>query len=194
MTWAALYSPSAHLLHRDSGFVTSARREGQPRFWGRGNAWAAAGLARMLAGLPSDHAARPRWMRRYHELLESLLAQRTSDGLLPASLGGPPSSATGETSASSLLVFAIAHGLHHGLLEANRWEPPLRELWWRLRPAADIEGTLSAVQGPSDQPGPSRNCSPHGFAAGAFLLAGTEVLALQGGDRSRGSAGAGGLR
>src|SRR5437660_11223614 len=60
--WATsdyLYDPEEHLFFRDSRYFTQKEANGKKIFWGRGNGWVIAGLARVLETMPRDWPARP---------------------------------------------------------------------------------------------------------------------------------------
>src|SRR6266850_57538 len=62
--WAAtdyLCDPDEHLYYRDSRFFSQRDAHGHKIFWGRGNGWVFAGLARILTDLPAGHPSRPRY-------------------------------------------------------------------------------------------------------------------------------------
>ena len=55
--WATtdfLYDKEEHLYFRDSRFIAQRDAAGRKIFWGRGNGWVFAGLARILSDLPED--------------------------------------------------------------------------------------------------------------------------------------------
>lgn len=165
-----LHNPSQQLFFRDD------RHREPPVFWGRGNGWAVAGLARVLGRLPADHTKRASLLRLYRNTFEALMARRTEQGQLPSDLLRPAFGA--DASATALLVFAGAHGINSGLLDRSRWQQPILFSWEHLLTRVTARGELIDVQPPGDAPGPTVARSTHPFAAGAFLLAGEEVLTL----------------
>lgn len=165
-----LHSPSQQLFFRDDRY-----RE-PPVFWGRGNGWAVAGLARVLRRLPADHGTREPLLRLYRQTLEALMARRTAAGQLPSDLLRPALGT--DASATALLVFAGAQGINSGLLDRSRWQGPILFSWEQLLNGVTADGEISDVQPPGEAPGPTVARSTHPFAAGAFLLAGEEVLTL----------------
>ena len=50
-----LYDKDAHLIYRDSRFMTQKEANGQKLFWSRGNGWVFAAIPRMLQYLPANH-------------------------------------------------------------------------------------------------------------------------------------------
>lgn len=172
-----LQSPEQRLFFRDQRQKLQAEEAGRtPVFWGRGNGWAVAGLARVLARLPAENPRRDPLLRLYRDTVEALMARRTSDGQLPTDLARPEMG--GETSATALLVFAVTHGINSGLLERQRWQAPILFSWEHLLTRVKASGELADVQPPGETPGPSHHLSLQPFAAGLVLMAGEEVLTL----------------
>ena len=83
-------------------------------YWGRGNGFAAMGLAESLTFLPEDHAHRPAVMAMYGRLMESLRRLQHPSGLLPQVLDFPGSYL--EFTATCMMGYAMARGLRLGLL------------------------------------------------------------------------------
>ena len=172
-----LYSPGERLFFRDQHARQRALEgKGPPLFWGRGNGWAVAGLARILEALPADDPSRQPLERHYSETLESLMGRRNRDGQLPSDLSDP--AVGGETTATALLVFAGARGINAGFLDRGRWQEAILHSWDRLLARVRPSGELIDVQPMASGPGPTlpRSLSP--FAAGLVLLAGEEVIRM----------------
>ncbi len=86
-------------------------------YWGRGNGFAAMGLAEALTYLPEDHAQRPAVLAMYRRLMESLRRLQHPSGLLPQVLDFPGSYL--EFTATCMTGYAMARGLRLGLLAAD---------------------------------------------------------------------------
>ena len=72
--WATtdyLFDQADHLYFRDSRFITRRDAAGRKIFWGRGNGWAFAGIARILQDLPAGHPSR----RRYETVFKQMAAK-----------------------------------------------------------------------------------------------------------------------
>ena len=76
-----LYDKQEHLYFRDSGYFTRREANGKKIFWSRGNGWVLAGLARVLAQLPADHASRPRFVQLYREMAAKILVVDDDESL-----------------------------------------------------------------------------------------------------------------
>ena len=172
-----LYSPGERLFFRDQHARQQALEgKGPPLFWGRGNGWAVAGLARILEALPADDPSRQPLERLYSQTMASLMGRRNRDGQLPSDLSDP--AVGGETTATALLVFAGARGINVGFLDRGRWQKAILHSWDRLLARVRPSGELIDVQPMASGPGPTlpRSLSP--FAAGLVLLAGEEVIRM----------------
>ena len=84
--------------------------------WGVGNGWAAAGMARVAAALPSGSAARESLARYVRELADAWLPFRTPDGLFHDVVDDP--STFIETNAAQMLAYSLFRGVAEG------WLPP----------------------------------------------------------------------
>ena len=78
-------------------------------YWGRGNGFAAMGLAESLSYLPDDHPDRPAVLSMYHRLMESLRRLQHPSGLLAQVLDFPGSYL--EFTATCMMGYAMARGL-----------------------------------------------------------------------------------
>lgn len=88
-----------------------------PDFWGGGNGWAAAGLARVLRSLPAERARdRARVAGFARDILDGCLAHRRADGLFHNVVDRPDTFV--ETNLAQMLAYAIYLGLADGWLPA----------------------------------------------------------------------------
>ena len=102
-------------IQQESGLFWHCRSA--PFYWGRGNGFAALGLAETLTYLPQDHAARPAVMAMYARLMESLGRLQRQSGLLPQVLDFPGS--YDEFTATCMMGYALARGLRRGWLPGD---------------------------------------------------------------------------
>ncbi len=99
-----------------------------PYFWGRGDGWVAAGMAEMLRTLPADHPLRPRIMKGYKLMMESLLQvsghrRHVAPTYRQAQTHGL------ETSSTAMFSFAMITGVKNGWLDAPTYGPAARKAW-----------------------------------------------------------------
>lgn len=179
--WAAsdyLYDKEEHLFFRDSRYFTQKEANGQKIFWGRGNGWVIAGLARVLEMMPADYPSRPRYETQFKEMAERIASVQQPDGLWHASLLDPASYPQKEASGSGFFIFALAWGINNGLLDRGKYEPVVRKGWAALEDCVTPEGKLGYVQQVGADPKSFKSGDYEVYGAGAFLLAGKQMYLL----------------
>ena len=124
-------------------------------FWGGGNGWAAAGLARVWRSLPKERRVdRQRVADFARGLVDGCLAHQRPDGLFHNVVDQPATFV--ETNLAQMLAFAIYEGVAAGWLPASyRAHADAMRVAARLKLDADgyVQGACGA---PSfDRPGPS---------------------------------------
>ena len=127
-------------------------RLADPRAWGTGNGWVAAGAARAVRWLPADAA--PAVTGQVRELLDACLVHRRPDGLFGDVLDDPDGPA--DTNVSSMLAFAAVVGAAAGWLPASYGavgESLLRSAVDRLDDLGRVSGASAAPH--FDRPGSS---------------------------------------
>ena len=180
-TSAFLYDPAEHLFYRDSTFFARREPNGRKVFWGRGNGWVMAGLARVLEFLPAGHPDRPRFERQFRDMAGAVLACQQPDGLWRSSLLDPADYTLLETSGSGFYCFALAWGVNHGLLPEETYRPAVLRAWAGLTGCVAPDGRLTHVQPIGANPKAFDGNTTEVYGVGAFLLAGSEVYRLVGG-------------
>jgi rhamnogalacturonyl hydrolase YesR len=114
-------------------------------FWGGGNGWAAAGLARVLRCLPSErHQDRERLAAFAREIVDGCLQHQRPDGLFHDVVDQPATFV--ETNLAQMLAFAIYEGIAAGWLSLS-----YRQHADRMRAAArqkmDADGYVQGACG-----------------------------------------------
>jgi hypothetical protein len=173
-----LYDKAEHLFFRDSRYFSQREANGKKVFWGRGNGWVLAGLARMLQYVPGNHPARPRFEQQYREMSARLLALQQADGLWRSSLLDPASYPGKETSGTGLYTYALAWGVNQGLLPRETYGPAVKRAWQALSSHVTAEGRLTHVQPIGADPKRFDPQSTDVFAVGALLMAGSEMYRM----------------
>jgi rhamnogalacturonyl hydrolase YesR len=148
-----LWSPDKKLLAHTWDDQKKLLRDAN--FWGGGNGWAAAGLARVWRYLPKERQQeRERVADFARQLIDGCVACQRPDGLFHNVIDQP--STFVETNLAQMLAFAIYEGVSAGWLPAG-----YRTRADRMRAAArlkmDADGFVQGACGaPSfDRPGPS---------------------------------------
>ncbi len=187
MWWDAadpLFDGDEQLFHRDAAArdnrdgAPPLSRHGNRAFWSRGNGWVLAGIARTLEYLPEDHESREILAAVYAIMAERVIELQGADGLWRTSLLDPPAMYPGETSGTALLCHALAWGVNEGMLDPDAYTPPVFLAWDGLAASVDGDGRLGWVQGVGRRPGLISEAGTAPFGAGAFLLAGSEMLGM----------------
>lgn len=173
-----LYSDQDSLYYRDDRFFDKRSENGKKVFWGRGNGWVIAGLARVIPYLPEDYENRSKYEKQFQEMAHKLLSIQGEDGMWRASLLDPEELPIGESSATAFFTYALSWGINNGLLEREEFELPVLEAWKALVNNVDEKGRLGYVQQVAGSPYPFFEDQSHVYASGAFLLAGKEMIKL----------------
>ncbi|MBZ9613849.1 glycoside hydrolase family 88/105 protein [Rheinheimera maricola] len=173
-----LYRSEQQLYLRDSRYFERKDPQGQLIYWGRGNGWVLAGLARTLSYLPADFTPRSRYVELFTKMSNRLLALQNVDGSWPSSLLESNGSATPESSGTGLLVFGLAWGVNQGLLDKSTFVPAIEKGWQSLVNSVDESGRIGWVQQVAYAPGSATEHDTQLYGTGAFLLAASEVIKL----------------
>jgi rhamnogalacturonyl hydrolase YesR len=172
-----LYDPQHCLYYRDNRFFDKRTPTGRKVFWSRGNGWVAGGTVHVLDRLPANHPSRTKYLGLYHDMMHALLKLQNPDGLWRTSLLDPEGP-VGESSGTAFFVYAMAWGVNRGLLPAETFRPAVMNGWRALCKNIQPDGMLGFVQKIGDQPGAADAKSTEVYGAGAFLLAGAEIVRM----------------
>lgn len=185
-TYDLLYNKDEHLFARDASYLINQQGEGKREkngkliFWSRGNGWVMGGLVRVLEELPKNHKSRDFYLAIYREMAEKVASLQQEDGLWRASLLDPTTYPGGEGSGSGFFCYAMAWGINRGLLNKEKYQPVVRKAWQGLNTLISPEGRVGWVQPIGADP--QKNFSAESwevYGAGAFLLAGSEVIKMK---------------
>ena len=181
-----LYSRDEHLFFRDATYLINEKGEGKREkngkviFWSRGNGWVMGGLVRVLEELPKNYSNRNYYLAIYREMAEKIITLQQADGLWRASLLDPGSYPGGEGSGSGFFCYALAWGINKGVLDKATYLPVVKRAWAALNTLVAPEGRVGWVQPIGADP--QKNFSSESwevYGAGAFLLAGSEVIKIK---------------
>jgi unsaturated rhamnogalacturonyl hydrolase len=112
--------------------------------WGRGNAFAAIGLALTLDELPREHAGYRQLLQDYRAHMAVLLGHQTAMGLWRNVVDHP--GAYGEYSATAMIAFAMQRGLNRGWLEEPElYRAAVANAWRAVNARTGADGTLIDV-------------------------------------------------
>lgn len=167
-----------HLFYRDNRFKTMKGETGKPIFWSRGNGWVIAGLVRVLDDMPKNYPDRPKYEKLLLEMATSLKKLQQPDGFWKSDLLNPSKYPMGETSGTAFFCYGIAWGINHGVLDKKSFLPVVEKAWKALSSAIKPDGKLGYVQPGGDRPYLSTPEMSNWYSAGAFLMAGKQILKL----------------
>jgi len=111
--------------------------------WGRGNAFAALGLALTLAELPRDHPAYASTLASYRDLMSALLPFQNRDGLWRNVIDYP--GAYAEFSATAMIGYALARGVHEHWISGREYDRAVAHAWSAVNARAASSGELVDV-------------------------------------------------
>ena len=185
-TYDRLYNKEERLYARDASYLIDEKGEGKREangkkvFWSRGNGWVAGGLARLLQELPKNHPKREFYLAQYREMMDRIASIQQTDGLWRSSLLDPDSFPGGEASGSGFHLYAMAWGINNGILSRSKYVPVVEKGWRTLNKFVYADGKLGWTQPIGADP--RRNFGAESwevYGAGAYLLAGSEVVKLK---------------
>jgi unsaturated rhamnogalacturonyl hydrolase len=139
-----LVAYAARLQRADGVFIHAV--DG-PFAWGRGNGFAALGLAEALealepTALPVPHPARAQLLDIFTRHMAGLKAQQAPDGMWREVIDEPGSYR--ELTATAMIFSAMAKGVRHGWLEPS-YRPVAERAWRALAAHVETDGSLVDV-------------------------------------------------
>lgn len=170
-----LFDENTQLYLRDSRYFTRKDDQGRLIFWGRGNGWVLAGLARVLEYMPEDYPTRTRYLELFKNMSAALLKHQNPDGSWPSSLLEKEKDSHSETSATGLLVFGLAWGINNGVLTDNTYSESVVKAWHSIVENIEPDGRVGFVQQVAFAPGSAKREDSQLYGSGAVLLAASEL-------------------
>ncbi|OLB77106.1 MAG: hypothetical protein AUI14_17130 [Actinobacteria bacterium 13_2_20CM_2_71_6] len=172
-----LYDEDRGLWARDGAAACSRT------YWSRGNGWALAGLVKVLKVLAADDPRRGGYTRIVTRMAATLRHRQRPDGFWNVDLGHRRDHPGPETAGTALITYALAAAINQGILPADRYRPVVERAWQGMvTTALRPDGLLGYVQGPATRPSDSQPVQPTdtaAYGAGAFLLAGSQLAAIE---------------
>jgi rhamnogalacturonyl hydrolase YesR len=111
--------------------------------WGRGNAFAALGLALTLSEFPRDHPAYPRLRASFQAHMKALARFQDENGMWRNVIDRP--GAYPEYSATAMIGAAMLRGIRNGWLERRTYQPLVDRAWQAILARTGAEGRLVDV-------------------------------------------------
>lgn len=108
--------------------------------WGRGNGFAAIGLALTLPELPRDHPAHAHVLQSYRALMDALLGWQNRDGLWRNVVDHP--GAFAEFSGTAMIGFALQRGLDRGWIKGRKYRDAAERAWLAVNSRTSAGGAF----------------------------------------------------
>jgi unsaturated rhamnogalacturonyl hydrolase len=125
--------PDGLYRHRDTADVA----------WGRGNGFAAIGLALTLTELPPGHPGHAHARDSYRKLMATLLRWQTRDGLWRNVVNHP--GAYAEFSGTAMIGFAMQRGLRRGWISGRDYQRAVDRAWLAVNSRTSADGAMIDV-------------------------------------------------
>jgi rhamnogalacturonyl hydrolase YesR len=111
--------------------------------WGRGNAFAALGLALTLSEFSRDHPAYPRLLASFQTHMKALSRFQDDNGMWRNVIDRP--GAYSEYSATAMIATAMLRGIRNGWLEPRTYQPLVDRAWRAILARTSADGRLIDV-------------------------------------------------
>ncbi len=180
--WAAtdfLYSPQYNLFWRDSHYFDKKEANGQPVFWGRGNAWVLAGLARTIPNIPKDYPTYPKFVKLFQDMAATIVSLQSPEGCWHVSMLDAEHYSTPEMSSTAFFTYALWWGINNNLLNVNTYLEPATKGWQSIVKAMHPQGYLGYVQAVGEKPEAITPEMTEVYGPAAMALAAIEILKYQ---------------
>jgi unsaturated rhamnogalacturonyl hydrolase len=175
ITIETLYDKDEKLVFRDTRYINMKESNGEKVFWGRGNGWVVAAIARILNFLPADYPSRPRYEKRFQDIMSRIVTLQDSHGYWHTSLLDTITFKSPETSATGFYTYALWWGINNRLLDKKVYLLPAIKAWKAMVKAVQPTGMLGYVQPIGDAPQNVSAEKNEVYGTAAFLLSGLEV-------------------
>ena len=177
-----MFDKTDHLYYRDAKYIYPAHKTeaGKKDFWARGNGWALAGLAKVLADVPETWQHRAALVERFRQLAEAVSKCQQEGGYWTRSMLDPKQAEGEETSGTALFAYGLLWGMNNGLLDRTVYGAVADNAWKYLSTVAlQADGSVGYVQPIGEKAVRGQKltaANANNFGTGAFLLAACEKV------------------
>lgn len=177
-----MFDKDDHLYYRDAKYIYPAHKTeaGKKDFWARGNGWALAGLAKVLADVPETWQHRAALVERFRQLAEAVSKCQQEGGYWTRSMLDPKQAEGEETSGTALFAYGLLWGMNNGLLDRTVYGAVADNAWKYLSTVAlQADGSVGYVQPIGEKAVRGQKltaANANNFGTGAFLLAACEKV------------------
>ncbi|UDQ98104.1 glycoside hydrolase family 88 protein [Lentisphaerota bacterium WC36G] len=123
-------------LQKENGLFF--HRPDVPFFWGRGNGWSAASMAKVLEVVPNTTPEYNELKKYYVKMMDGLVANQSKDGVWKQLIDDQDS--WDESSCTGMFLYALATGLRTRLLSGKKYEQAVAKGWKGLAKMIDRKG------------------------------------------------------
>jgi hypothetical protein len=176
-----MWDKEDQLYYRDGKYIWPKVRtscNGGKSFWARGDGWVLAGLAKVLADMPTDYKNREIFVTRFKELAEGVARCQQAGGYWSRSMLCEGDAPGPETSGTAFFCYGLEWGVNHGYLDKATYSNVIEKAWNYLATVAlQEDGSVGYVQPIGEKPDPTKIVDAHSqapFGTGAWLLAACE--------------------
>jgi len=175
-----MYDSEAGLYYRDAKYTYPKHKSanGKKDFWARGDGWVLAGLAKVLADLPSNYKHRDFFENKFVKMADAVVACQQSDGYWSRSMWDEEHAPGPETSGTAFFTYGLLWGINNGYLNDAKYLDAATKGWHYLKTTAlQKDGRVGYVQPIGEKAIPGQvvdSKSTADFGVGAFLLAACE--------------------
>lgn len=167
------YDQEEHLWFRDEEHQPESKLEpnGKKIFWGRGNGWVFAGLARALAEIDESNKYYYEYRQVFCDMANRLKTLMHNDGFYTVSFFDTETYPYSDSSATVLIVLGFLIGVRLGVLDKEYLDVALRGFEWLRNVAVQPCGRIGWAQGVAGWPAHNVKFeNSKGYVVGAFLL------------------------
>ncbi len=171
-----LYSPEYKLFFRDSNYFDKLETNGKPVFWGRGNGWVVAGLAKLIPYLPADFEGREWYVSLFKDMMGEIVSRQSPEGHWYVSMLDPQSYPAPEMSSTAFFCYALWWGMNNNILDKDTYMPHAVKAWQAIVCQVHADGMLGSVQAVGEKP---ENITPdmtEVYGPAAMVFAAQEIL------------------
>ena len=172
------YDDKEGLWYRDERFLPGRELAplGNKIFWGRGNGWIIAGLARTLEILPKTNKYYNEYLEMFKTMAKALLPWQQQDGFWRTNIKEPKEFDYPETSATVLILYAYMLGVNLGILDKDYYNAVEKGFKGLNETAVFETGKIGYVQVVAWGPGPVNPNASNDYAVGTYLLLCSEII------------------
>jgi rhamnogalacturonyl hydrolase YesR len=173
-----IYDKENSLFYRDLRYINDRSANGEKIFWSRGNGWVVGALPRILTNLDPSDPFRGKYEQLLVEMSSRLIQLQGEDGMWRASLLDPVEFPMKESSGTAFFCYGMAWGINNGILEKDKYLPPVLAAWEGLCGVVNEYGRVCYVQPGGAFPVHFPERYTHAYAVGGFLLAAEQMIEL----------------